>query len=120
MSPGPMPPVWPGSEAFRLPRTVDPETYRMEIEPNVASATFSGTVAIDVIIREPVAEVVLNAAELAISDVEVLGADGSTVGCSVVFDDDLEQVVFRPPSVLPPGPGTISCRFTGTLNDKLR
>ena len=120
MSPGPTQPVAPGSEAFRLPRTVDPETYRMEIEPNVASATFSGTVAIDVIIREPVAEVVLNAAELAISDVEVLGADGSTVGCSVVFDDDLEQVVFRPPSVLPPGPCTISCRFTGTLNDKLR
>ena len=120
MPPGPTPPVPPGSEAFRLPRTVDPETYRMEIEPNVASATFSGTVAIDVVVREPVTEIVLNAAELAISDVEVLGSDGSTVGCSVTFDDDLEQVVFRPPSELPPGPRTISCRFTGTLNDKLR
>jgi puromycin-sensitive aminopeptidase len=120
MPPGPTPPVPPGSEAFRLPRTVDPETYRMEIEPNVASATFSGTVAIDVVVREPVTEIVLNAAELAISDVEVLGPDGSTVGCSVTFDDDLEQVVFRPPSELPPGPCTISCRFTGTLNDKLR
>ena len=120
MPPGPTPPVPPGSEAFRLPRTVDPETYRMEIEPNVASATFSGTVAIDVVVREPVTEIVLNAADLAISDVEVLGSDGSTVGCSVTFDDDLEQVVFRPPSELPPGPCTISCRFTGTLNDKLR
>ncbi|MGA2933186.1 MAG: M1 family metallopeptidase, partial [Acidimicrobiales bacterium] len=120
MPPGPTLPVAPGSEAFRLPRTVDPETYRMEIEPNVASATFSGTVAIDVVVREPVTEIVLNAAELAISDVEVLGSDGSTVGCSVTFDDDLEQVVFRPPSELPPGPCTISCRFTGTLNDKLR
>ncbi len=120
MPPGPTPPVAPGSEAFRLPRTVDPETYRMEIEPNIASATFSGTVAIDVVVREPVTEIVLNAAELAISDVEVLGSDGSTVGCSVTFDDDLEQVVFRPPSELPPGPCTISCRFTGTLNDKLR
>ena len=92
----------------------------MEIEPNVASATFSGTVAIDVVVREPVTEIVLNAAELAISDVEIVGADGSTVGCSVAFDDELEQVVFRPPSQLPPGPCTVSCRFTGTLNDKLR
>jgi puromycin-sensitive aminopeptidase len=120
MPPGSTPPVAPGSEAFRLPRTVDPETYRMEIEPNVASTTFSGTVAIDVVVREPVTEIVLNAAELAISDVEVQAYDGSTVGCSVTFDDDLEQVVFRPSSELPPGPCTISCRFTGTLNDKLR
>ena len=92
----------------------------MEIEPNVASATFSGTVAIDVVVREPVTEIVLNAAELAISDVEIVGTDGSTVGCSVAFDDELEQVVFRPPVQLPPGPCTVSCRFTGTLNDKLR
>ncbi len=92
----------------------------MEIEPDVASATFSGTVAIDVVVLEPVTDIVLNAAELAISDVEVLGAAGSTLRCSVTFDDELEQVVFRPPSALSPGPYTISCRFTGTLNDKLR
>jgi puromycin-sensitive aminopeptidase len=120
MPPGPTSPVLAGSEAFRLPRTVEPETYRMEIEPNVASATFSGTVAIDVVVLEPVTEIVLNAAELAISDAEVLGADGSTVRCSVSFDDELEQVVFRPPSEVPAGRCTISCRFTGTLNDKLR
>ncbi len=77
MSKDPTPPVAPGSEAFRLPRTVDPETYRMEIEPNVASATFSGTVAIDVVVREPVTEIVLNAAELAISDVEIVGTGGA-------------------------------------------
>ena len=116
----PTQPVAPGSGAFRLTRTVDPQTYRMEIEPNIASATFSGTVAIDAVVLEPVTAVVLNAAELAISDVEIVGADGSSVGCSVTFDDDLEQVVFRPPSELRPGPCTISCRFTGTLNDKLR
>ena len=38
----------------------------------------------------------------------------------VTFDDDLEQVIFRPASELAPGPCTLSCRFTGTLNDKFR
>ena len=109
-----------GSEPFRLPRTVEPETYRIEIEPDVASATFSGTVGIDVVVHETSAEIVLNAAELAISDVEVLTADGTTVACSVSFNDVLEQVTFRPPEPLPPGRYTISCRFSGTLNDKLR
>ncbi len=120
MPPAPTSNVAPGSEAYRLPRTVEPVTYRLEIEPDVASATFSGTVAIDAVIHEAVTEIVLNAAELAVSDAEVLLADGSVVGCSVSFDDELEQVVFRPPSELPLGPCTISCRFTGTLNDKLR
>ncbi len=109
-----------GSEAFRLPRTVEPETYRIEIEPNVSSATFSGTVAIDIEVLEPVEQIALNAAELAVSDVEVTTADGAIVPCAVTFDDELEQVIFRPDSELAPGPCTLSCRFTGTLNDKLR
>jgi puromycin-sensitive aminopeptidase len=120
MPPAPRSAAAPGPEAFRLPRTIEPETYLIEIEPNVASATFSGTVSIDVQVREAVDEIVLNAAELAVSDVEVRTADGVTIGCTVTFDDDLEQVIFRSPVTLPTGPAAVSCRFTGTLNDKLR
>jgi puromycin-sensitive aminopeptidase len=108
------------SEAFRLPRAAEPVHYRIELEPDVASATFSGTVSIDIVIHEPVDVLVLNAAELAISDVEVRTEDGALLGCSVEFNDELEQVVFRAPSELPPGPCSVTCRFTGTLNDKLR
>jgi aminopeptidase N len=118
--PGPPSATAHGSEPFRLPRTVEPETYRIEIEPNVASATFSGTVSMDVTVLEPVESIVLNAAELAVSDVDVVTADGSTAHCTVRFDDELEQVVFESPTTLGPGPCTVSCRFTGTLNDKLR
>ncbi|HVB91442.1 MAG TPA: M1 family aminopeptidase [Acidimicrobiales bacterium] len=99
---------------------MEPETYRIEIEPDVRSGSFSGTVSIDVMIHETVDELVLNAADLAISDVEVRPPGGGVIGCSVSFDDDLEQVAFRPPGALPPGPCTVSCRFTGTLNDQLR
>jgi puromycin-sensitive aminopeptidase len=106
--------------AFRLPRSVEPLVYRLDIEPDVGSATFSGTVEIDVTVHEKVEEIVLNAAELAISDVEVRTAAGEVVGCSVSFADELEQVVFHPASPLAPGPCTLTCRFTGTLNDKLR
>ncbi len=103
-----------------MPRTIEPEIYHIEIEPVVASATFSGTVRIDAVVHETADEIVLNAAELAISDVEVLTADGITVLCSVSFNDELEQATFQPSDLLPPGPCTISCRFSGTLNDKLR
>ena len=108
------------AEDFRLPRTVEPETYRMEIEPKVASASFSGTLSIDVLVHETITEMVLNAAELAVSDVEVVTPGGGTLPCTVSFDDELEQVTFGLPSPLPPGRCTVGCRFSGTLNDKLR
>jgi puromycin-sensitive aminopeptidase len=94
--------------------------YRIEIEPEVRSATFSGTVAIDVTVHEAVDRVVLNAAELAISDVEVRTASGEVIGCTVSFDDELEQATFHCPTPLAPGTATVTCRFSGTLNDKLR
>ncbi len=103
-----------------MPRTIEPEIYHIELEPDVASATFSGNVRIDAVVHETADKIVLNAVELAISDVEVLTADGITVLCSVSFNDELEQVTFHPADLLPPGPCTISCRFSGTLNDKLR
>jgi puromycin-sensitive aminopeptidase len=109
-----------GSPAFRLPRAVEPETYRIEIEPDLGAASFSGTVSIDAVIHEPVSEIVLNAVELAVSDVEVRLSDDTAIACTVAFDDDLEWVTFRAPSELPTGRCTLSCRFTGTLNDKLR
>jgi puromycin-sensitive aminopeptidase len=106
--------------AFRLPRTVEPHLYRLELEPDIGSATFSGTVAIDVTVHEEVDQIVLNAAELAISDAEVRTAKGDVIGCTVSFEDELEQVIFHPTATLAPGPATVTCRFTGTLNDKLR
>ena len=105
---------------FRLPRTVDPVRYHIEIEPDVTSASFSGSVDIHVVVNEPVGQVVLNAIELAVSDVEIRPVGGAPIGCSVSFNDDLEQAVFHPASTVPAGPATVSCRFTGTLNDKLR
>jgi puromycin-sensitive aminopeptidase len=99
---------------------VQPETYRIDIEPEIASASFSGTLSLDAVVHEAVDSVVMNAAELAISDVEIRPADGAPVACTVSFDDDLEQVTFQATAQIPPGPCTITCRFSGTLNDKLR
>src|SRR3974390_621452 len=67
----PRPAGAPGSEAFRLPRSIEPETYRLEIEPDVASASFSGTVDVDVVVVWPTDVIVLNAVELAVSDADV-------------------------------------------------
>ena len=44
--------VAPGSGSFRLPRTIEPEIYHIELEPDIATATFSGTLRIDAIVHD--------------------------------------------------------------------
>ena len=121
MPSAPTPAVASGSEPFRLPRTIEPEIYHIEIEPDVASATFSGTVADR---RHRPRDGRRDRAQCRRAGHQRRrGPDGRRRRrwpCSVSFNDELEQVTFRPADLLPPGPCTISCRFSGTLNDKLR
>src|SRR5688572_1597923 len=56
--------VVPDFDPYRLPRTVVPRRYEVRLEPDLEASTFTGTVAIEVDVTEPTAEVVLNALEL--------------------------------------------------------
>jgi puromycin-sensitive aminopeptidase len=105
-------------EAYRLPRTIDPEHYRLCFTPDLDEATFEGTASIDVIVNEPVREIVVNAVELAISDVTI-EADGQTLALGVEFDPANDRVTLSAPSEIPPGPAVLRCSFAGTLNDQL-
>src|SRR6185437_12902511 len=117
-------------EAFRLPRTVEPVTYRLTLVPDLEAATFAGTAEIDVVVHEATDTVVLNAAELTIDRVAVILADGTTRSATVALDDEAERATFtleaadgdqpEGAGALPPGPATMRCSFTGVLNDKLR
>ena len=49
---------------YRLPRTVVPSRYDLEIEPDLAAFTFAGTCATTVEVAEPTLSVVCNAIEL--------------------------------------------------------
>ncbi|HEY4332342.1 MAG TPA: M1 family metallopeptidase [Ilumatobacteraceae bacterium] len=100
-------------DPYRLPRAVLPRRYAVTLEPEVAAATFAGTITIDVDVVEAVDAIVLNAIELAISSVRVAG---TAVGFRL--DEDTERLfVDVAPAV---GPTTIEIHFTGILNDKLR
>ena len=106
--------------AFRLPRTVEPRTYRVTLDPDLGAATFTGTVEIDLTVHEPVTEIVCNAAELVITVVTVEGPDGVQVGAEVELDEAAERATFRLADPLGPTECTLRAAFEGVLNDKLR
>jgi puromycin-sensitive aminopeptidase len=103
----------------RLPRSVLPSRYELTLAPDLAAATFTGSVDIAVTVVEPTDVVVLNAIELEIGEAWV-EQGGERQGASVTLDPDTERATLTLPSALAAGEATVSLRFTGILNDKLR
>jgi len=97
---------------FRLPRTVLPSRYEVSLEPNLDTATFTGSVIIAAEVTEPCTEIVLNAIELDIASVTVNGASASFT----LHEESERLIIAASPAV---GPCTIQISFTGILNDKL-
>jgi len=104
---------------YRLPRTVLPRRYDLTLTPDLAAATFSGAVDVDIEVTEATAEVVLNAIELEI-DAAWVTVGASRHDATVALDEDTERVSLTLPEELPVGEAVVSLRFRGLLNDKLR
>ena len=64
---------------YRLPRTVVPSRYEIRLEPDLRTSTFRGEETVEVTVREPVADVVLNAAELQIHAVTIRNRSGASL-----------------------------------------
>jgi puromycin-sensitive aminopeptidase len=106
--------------AYRLPRNVLPEHYTLVFQPDLANATFDGEAAIDVRVREPATEVIINTAELEISDAHFAQDGQAQRPATVEYDPDEEQVTLRFRGALETGLWKLHLRFSGKLNDLLR
>jgi puromycin-sensitive aminopeptidase len=104
---------------YRLPATVIPERYELSLAPDLANWTFSGEETIVIDAREPVREILLNAAELELQDVSLRLSDGKALPGRSSLDAENEQATLSFGEAVPAGRHELRIRFTGTLNDKL-
>jgi puromycin-sensitive aminopeptidase len=107
------------SASHRLPYTVEPRRYALRLAPDLEGARFNGEVHIEVLVHEPVSEIVLHAAELTIESARLEPAGGGAQPLTARLDEEAERVVLTPAAPLVPGPAVISIEFAGVLNDKL-
>ena len=108
------------SSAHRLPRTVIPSHYDLTLSPDLDQAAFGGHVVIDVAVTEPVDEILLNAAELAIGDAVLFSDDGKRIAVAAKTDEDSERATLTLAEQAGPGAWKLEISFDGILNDDLR
>ena len=86
-------PVLDALDPFRLPRAVRPQRYDVTLRPSLDTASFTGSVVIDVVVDVETDVLVLNAAELDIESCRVDGTDAT-----FELDETQERLVVRPPA----------------------
>jgi puromycin-sensitive aminopeptidase len=106
-------------KAHRLPLTVIPERYEIGLAPDLTNASFTARETVFVDIREPVRQIIVNAAELEFRSAAVRDAMGKVLTADVSLDHENEQALLSFSETLAVGKGQLEIEFAGILNDKL-
>jgi len=109
----------PTQKPYRLPTTVTPERYELKLTPDLSTWTFAGEENVSIHVREPVREIVLNAAELEFRSVSLRLRNGTVLQGRAALDTEDEQATLSFGDALPPGNCELQLSFSGILNDKL-
>ncbi len=95
----------------KLPKTVAPLAYRIDITPDLTKLTLTGQESIDVTFRQAASSATLNAAGLTIGKVAL--EDGTPATVSV--DAKNQQATLTFPKAIPAGKHTLTIAYTGPI-----
>ncbi|MGH7313499.1 MAG: M1 family metallopeptidase, partial [Candidatus Rokuibacteriota bacterium] len=107
-------------DPYRLPRHAAPTRYELRLEPDLSTATFTGSEVVTITVSDATSEIVLNAVELSVTEAVITGEHGETHRASVSLEETLERCRLDFDSRLGPGRWQLRLTFRGILNDKLR
>lgn len=95
-----------------LPSNVEPVHYDLSIVPDAAHLSFTGSVRIDIEVREETRDIKLNAADINFKSVHLSGVAEEP---KLAFDKTNETVTLSFPSVIPPGRRKLSIEYAGKI-----
>jgi puromycin-sensitive aminopeptidase len=98
---------------------VVPTRYELHLEPDLGASLFGGHETIHLTVREPVAEIVLNAVELRIDEAHCTDQAGRCVPAAIRLEAATERCWLTLPAPLAVGSWRLRLIFRGTLNDRL-
>lgn len=98
----------------RLYETIKPINYALDLTPDIASFTFSGTEVVTFKIDKPSKELVWHGDKLKIESAEINNQDAE-----INYNQDEQTITFVFESELDPGEHKLEIELTGEINDSL-
>jgi aminopeptidase N len=97
----------------RLPKTVIPIHYAIELEPDLENLTLAGFEIVDIVVREPTNRLVLNAVGMTLSDASI---DASASSAAIALDGAAETATLTFPQPLAAGAHKLRIAFRAQIN----
>jgi aminopeptidase N len=102
----------------RLPKTIIPQRYEVQIAPNIEKAAFTGSETVSLEVRQPVREIVLHSSGLEISHARLVGPE--EIALTPKLNADEQTLTLTPPRELPAGTYQLALDFAGKLTEQPR
>ncbi len=104
----------------RLPETVRPEKYTIELRPDLGRFTFQGEESVEIRVLRPVKTIVLNASELEVTQATLKVHGGRPVAAAKIdVSEPTQRLTLTFGTSIPKGTATLRLNFAGILNDEL-
>ena len=97
----------------RLPKTVVPLHYAIELEPNLEDLTLAGAEVVDIEVREPTVQLVLNAVNMTLTSATI---DNEAQSAAITLDAGAETATLTFPRPLAMGLHKLRIGFTAQIN----
>lgn len=101
---------------LRLPDTVAPASYRVELALDPSKPSFSGSIAIQVNVKQPVQTIWLNATNIKVEEASLQTGSQQMAARAEPTGDDFLALRFA--SQIPAGPAEIKLRYTGAIRQQ--
>ena len=107
-------------KSIRLPSYISPVSYKLTLQPDLESFTFSGNEIIKIKIDKEVNHITLHSKDIDIETIKYTSNKKEQFSSKIIYDVKKETATFYFKNKIKKGQGELSIIFSGIINDNLR
>ncbi len=100
----------------KLPKTIVPISYDIQLKPNIEKRTFTGSETVTLDVRKSTKTIILNANAIEIASAKLLGPNGQAERAAITTDPRQQIATLTFPKEIGLGTHQLSLDFSGTIN----
>lgn len=102
-----------------LPTNVIPTNYQLTLTPDLEKSTFTGTVVISLVVKEPTSQIVLNSKEISILATTLNMNDTVLHASNITYNKENDWTTLDFAEEVPTGEASLTLDYEGVITDKM-